>query len=264
MMQFGPLMLKRCRYGWMLFSGPIIGKCFELYGEYSESELMMMRAFLRPGDSVIDVGANMGDLTLPLAQFVGETGRVYALESNPDVFNVLCANLALNQVRNVKPVNAFVTFGGERDTSSAVWGKHAFVGDRWEPTFIALDDLALDSLALIKIDVDGKELSVLKSGAMQIERFRPTLYLENDVRAASRDLLTYIIDELEYDVYWHLAPVFDRQNYFGNPVNHWAPAEMLSIMMIGMPSERKIVIPDLPRITSVDDWWEARTTLSAE
>jgi len=40
-MEFGKLKLKRCRYGWMLFAGPVIGKCFELYGQYSESEIMI-------------------------------------------------------------------------------------------------------------------------------------------------------------------------------------------------------------------------------
>jgi hypothetical protein len=38
MMDFGALKLKRCRYGWMLFTGQYIGRCFDLYGEYSESE----------------------------------------------------------------------------------------------------------------------------------------------------------------------------------------------------------------------------------
>jgi hypothetical protein len=64
-MQFGPLKLKRCKYGWMLFSGPIIGKCFDLYGQYSESELSMMRSFISEGCVAIDVGANIGDLTVP-------------------------------------------------------------------------------------------------------------------------------------------------------------------------------------------------------
>jgi hypothetical protein len=45
-MQFGNLTLKQCKYGWMFFSGPYIGKCFELYGQYSESEISIMRAFL--------------------------------------------------------------------------------------------------------------------------------------------------------------------------------------------------------------------------
>src|SRR5436309_8777627 len=98
MLQFGPLTLKRCKYGWMLFAGPYIGKCFELYGQYSEAEVTMMRKFVRDGGTVLDVGANIGDLTLPLSQMVGVTGKVYAIESHPDVFNVLCANLALNSI----------------------------------------------------------------------------------------------------------------------------------------------------------------------
>lgn len=70
-MRFGELTLGHCRYGWMLFSGPYIGKCFELYGQYSESEVSLMRAFLRQGATVIGVGANIGDLTVPLAKIVG-------------------------------------------------------------------------------------------------------------------------------------------------------------------------------------------------
>src|SRR5450631_2087253 len=76
-MPFGSRQLLRCRYGWMLFHGPFIGKCFELYGEYSEAEVALMRQLVRLGDQVIDVGANIGDLTLPLAQMVGPAGRVH-------------------------------------------------------------------------------------------------------------------------------------------------------------------------------------------
>ena len=108
-MQFGALTRKRCQYGWMLFAGPYTGRCFDFYGQYSESEVAMMRSFLAPGSTVIDVGANMGDPTLPLSQIVEGTGKVIAFESNPEVFNVLCANLAMNQVGTALPVNAFVT-----------------------------------------------------------------------------------------------------------------------------------------------------------
>jgi tRNA G37 N-methylase Trm5 len=117
-MEFGKLKLKHCRYGWMLFCGPYIGKCFELYGQYSESEVAMMRQFVGAGDTVIDVGANIGDLTLPIARMAGETGKVFAIESHPDVFNILCANLALNDIKNTTPINAFIASTQEADTSS--------------------------------------------------------------------------------------------------------------------------------------------------
>ena len=119
-MQFGALKLKCCKYGWMLFSGPFIGRCFDLYGQYSEAEVAMMRAFLREGSTVVDVGANIGDLTVPLARTVGDSGRVYAIESHPDNFNILCANLALNAIRNTKPLNVFVASGEAADTAAKV------------------------------------------------------------------------------------------------------------------------------------------------
>lgn len=255
-MQFGKLTLKRCRYGWMLFSGPFIGKCFDLYGQYSESEVSLMRSFLGPGNTVVDVGANIGDLTLPLSQIVGDSGRVYAVESHPEVFNVLCANLALNDVRNTRAINAFVAAGDQANTGSAAWGKSAYVGETWRPQFTSLDALELDACHLIKVDVDGKELEVLRSGEMHIERFRPTLYFENDVREVSSELLSYVMGKLGYDLYWHPAPIFDESNFFGNPVNHWAPRNIVSLMVLGVPRERKADIAGLKPVRDPGEWWE--------
>src|SRR4051794_2822301 len=108
-MEFAGLKLQKCRHGWMLCAGPTIGKCLELYGEYSEGEVATMRRYVRPGDTVIDVGANIGSLTLPMAGLVGPQGRVVAVESHPATFNLLCAHLALNGIEHVRPFNAFVS-----------------------------------------------------------------------------------------------------------------------------------------------------------
>lgn len=254
-MQFGKLKLKRCRYGWMLFSGPYIGRCFDLYGQYSESEVSLMRSFLKEGATAIDVGANIGDLTVPLATIVGKSGRVYAIESHPEHFNVLCANLALNDLRNTKPINAFVATNDQVDTGGP-WGQFAYVSKAWEPQFLALDSLELASFDLLKIDVDGKELEVLQSGEMQIERFRPILYFENDNRELSAPLLAFCMEKLGYDLYWHKAPIFDEENFFGNRENAWAPKSIISLMVLGIPSERKLAIENLARISNKNDWWE--------
>jgi FkbM family methyltransferase len=257
MLQFGKLTLKQCKYGWMLYSGPYIGKCFDLYGQYSESEVSLMRSFLRDGSTVIDVGANIGDLTVPLARAVGPTGHVYAVESHPDAFNVLCANLALNALRNTRPINAFVASSDDVDTSSRTWGRFAYVSETWNTPFLALDSLELVSCDLIKVDVDGNELEVLKSAEMQIERYRPVLYFENDVKEASPPLLSYVRDKLGYDLYWHPAPIFEEENFFGNPVNHWAPKNIISLMVLAVPSERKTEVKGLRRVITPDDWWQS-------
>ena len=180
MSQYGRFRLERCKYGWMLYeNGPWIGQSFTQYGQFSEAEVDVFRYFVRPGDTVIDVGANAGAMTLPLSQLVGPEGRVFAYESLDVWFNVLCGNLALNNVDNVKPMNLFITDDVTVDRSSS-WGTDSFVSKRWGPTFGALDDLNLDRCAFIKIDVDGKELQVLRSGATLIRNHRPVIYLEND------------------------------------------------------------------------------------
>jgi len=228
MLQFGNLSLKRCRHGWMLYpelesTAPYVGKCLELYGQYNESELALIRRFVDHGKTVIDVGANIGALTVPMSKMVGDTGRIYAIESHPPTFNVLCANLALNGIQNVKPMNAFVAMHADANPDEA-----AFFGAKsWSGSYLSLDSLDLESLHFLKIDVDGSELEVFRSGEMQIERFRPILYFENEIREKSTELLKFVMRSVGYDAYFHPAVLFEPNNFFGNTVNHWAPSERL-------------------------------------
>jgi hypothetical protein len=248
-MEFGESRVKRCRYGWMLYSGAFkwdIPTSFELYGEYSESEIACLRQLLSAGDTVLDVGANIGDLTVPIAQIVGERGNVYAFEANPANFNYLCANLALNSLRNVRPLNCFVTIA-----ESGV--NPFFTGERWPAQFMAIDDLDLPACALIKIDVDGGERSVLRSAAATIARHRPVLYFENDVKAMSRELLAHALG-LDYDLYWHAASVFNPDNFAGNRKSYW-DTNLISGMVLGIPAERGVKIEGLVKIAGPDDWW---------
>lgn len=252
-MKIGDKLLSRCRYGWMLSSGPYIGKCFELYGEYSESEVSIFKMYVTLGDYVVDVGANIGDLTVPLAEIVGATGRIFACESHPEVFNMLCANLALNDITNVKPINAFIADNPKVDTASDVWGKFAYVSENWDTTFVSLDELKLEKLNFLKIDVDGHELTVLQSGVQSIKKFQPILYFENDSQEKSKPLLQFVFD-LGYRIFFHPAPIFQPNNFYGNPVNAWAPRNINSLMMLALP--RDVPPPgNLREAKSSSDWW---------
>jgi hypothetical protein len=64
---------------------------------------------------------------------------------------------------------------------------------------------------------------------------------------------------LGYDLYWHRAPIFDPVNFFNNPDNYWAPRNFCSMMMLGVPSERKMAIANLPKVTSKDEWWDEKS-----
>jgi FkbM family methyltransferase len=64
---------------------------------------------LKPGDVFIDVGANIGYFTMLAAKCVGASGKVYAIEASPSTYDLLIANLRLNEVKNVEAINMAVT-----------------------------------------------------------------------------------------------------------------------------------------------------------
>jgi FkbM family methyltransferase len=142
------------------------------------------------GDAVFDVGANIGWHALHLAR-LNPTGRVFAFEPIPDTFARLNTNIALNQATNVLAL----PFGlGERDESlrffldrsmpvGASAAKHGDAADLMEVTAQVrrLDDVAAElgvAPALLKIDVEGAELSVLRGSLECLRTNRPVIACE--------------------------------------------------------------------------------------
>jgi FkbM family methyltransferase len=220
---------RACRYGQMLYNinDMYVGRSLDLYGEFSEGEVVLFRDVLGAGDVVVDVGANIGAHTLFFARHVGSAGRVIAFEPQRIVFQTLCANMALNSLTNVwcypcavaaEPGKVLVppvdynqpnNFGG---ISVGAYAEGEVV-----PT-VALDEFRLPSCALIKIDVEGMEQSVLAGAVETIERLKPFLYVEND-RADRADELVRFIADLGYALYWHCPRLYNPDNYLRNPDN---------------------------------------------
>ena len=74
------------RYGGMDYYADdyYIGASLEMYGEYSELEIDLLRRIIKPGWTVVDAGANIGALTLAFAEMVGTDGIVHAFEPQPE------------------------------------------------------------------------------------------------------------------------------------------------------------------------------------
>jgi FkbM family methyltransferase len=221
--------LSECRYGYMLYNinDMYMGGSLDRYGEFSEGEVEIFRQVAQPGGVVVDVGANLGAHTLFFANAVGRNGRVYAFEPQRIIFQTLCANMALNSITNTF---CFLMALGEEHGSIMVpmldpEGVNNFGGlelgsftEGETVEMITLDSLALPQCRLIKVDVEGMELGVLKGARATIERCRPCLYVEND-RPEKGDDLTRFIDQLGYKMYWHRPLLFNPQNYYANPMN---------------------------------------------
>ncbi|HEY9721955.1 MAG TPA: FkbM family methyltransferase [Oscillatoriaceae cyanobacterium] len=219
--------LGQTRRGLVLYNAHdnTIGRSIELYGEFAEFEAQLFEKLLRPGDVAVDVGANIGVLTLAMARAVGPSGSVLAFEPQRILAQMIAANLALNSQLNTHVFN--MALGAEPGTimlppidydRANNFGALSLGGfTEGEAVQLAcLDSFELQRCRLIKADVEGMELAVLRGATQTIRRTRPVLYVENNRPEQSAALVAFI-RSLSYTLYWHRSPYFNPHNFAGNP-----------------------------------------------
>lgn len=223
-----------------------IGQSLLHYGEYSEWEAAAFRTLLHQCDTVVEVGANIGALTIPIARHVGE-GHVIAIEPQRLHYYALCGNVAINSLLNVECVYAAC---GAKAGQIGVpeWNPHFFCNagglslDSGECShtvrLITIDSLNLTKLDFIKADVEGMETDVLTGAQETIAKFRPLLYVEDD-RPDKREGLHAMLRQLEYRVYKHTTPLYNGANW--RSVGENVYPGIVSLNLICVPSEREDV-----------------------
>jgi FkbM family methyltransferase len=241
----GPNKLTDTKYGPMIYNkhDVYVGKSIEKYGEYSDPEVALMTQLIPQGGLVVEVGANMGTHTIPLAKAVGAAGLVIAFEPQRALHSIVCANAALNQLFNIVAFcravgnktgtiivpnidyNSKNNFGS---LSLGAWEK----GEQVELQM--LDTLNLPICHLIKIDVEGMEKEVLEGAVETIKKHRPVLYVENDRKEKQAQLIAYT-KSLGYRLFWHKPYLYNPDNYRGDKENIFS--NIVSINMLCIPAE---------------------------
>jgi FkbM family methyltransferase len=257
MSQFQPFnRQKPCRHGLLLYNihDIYIGKSLDLYGEWSEGEVELLRMVLRPGMVVVEVGANIGAHTVFLAEAVGPSGQVWAVEPQRVVYQTLCANLALNSMTNVHALQAAAgSAPGEvivppldyrQENNFGGLGLGTYKDGERVPV-ATLDALSLGRCGLVKIDVEGMEQAVLEGARALIARCRPALYVEND-RPDKSAALVRTIDGMGYSMFWHRPPLYNPKNFFGCQNN--AFPGIISINMLCVPKDRNYQVNGLEAV----------------
>jgi len=191
----------------------------------TQGEVDFFKSIIRKDSLVIDIGANTGDLTVPIALAAGNKGLVIALDPNTQVFAILAVNAKLNSDKtNIVPLQFAAT---ETD------GDFYFASS--EPTFSNgglvndANDLAhgifklkekvkgvnLDAylqthyaewvpkISFIKVDTEGNDLSVLKTLEGIIAAYKPSIVAEvfPTLSKQERDGMFYFFSEKGYTIY---------------------------------------------------------------
>jgi FkbM family methyltransferase len=158
----------------------------------------MLERWVRAGDTVLDVGANIGRYTMKLSALVGPQGRVIAVEPVAETFLLLSENVSRSPHGNVTLLNVAASRGFEvlgmtvpRDASGIENLYQASIdgGSEGGPRVLTapMDALRLPSrISLAKIDVEGHELAALEGMDRILTEDRPVLIVED----SSADLQT--------------------------------------------------------------------------
>ena len=208
-----------------------VGKSIEAYGRYQLEELKVFDKFVQSGDTVLDIGANIGTHTLWFANKVGSKGSVIAFEPQRLIFQTLCANMALNSIINVDCKQLGVGYAKRLVTVPVLdpLKENNFGGlfidghSEGEPVAICrVDDIGLARCDFIKIDVEGMEPEVLQGAMNTIVKCRPVIYLELD-REENVHFLQIFLEELRYEADRHNPPLhspdYKGENVFGEEVS---------------------------------------------
>lgn len=223
-----------------------IGRSLKVYGEYSEAEVGLWRKLVRPGDIVVDVGANIGYFTVALAELVGENGKVIAVEPQPDNFELLKINTRpwdqTEHYQTALGAKAGISQAPDlTDVPDHNYGRVELGSGPHSVQVETLGELLRNRIVrLIKIDVEGMEADVIEGGQEYIGQHHPFLYVENDRQEKSAQLLK-LLRGLGYRLFEHKPLMFRKDNFRARRIG--GEKIVVSVNVLALPEAYIASIP---------------------
>jgi FkbM family methyltransferase len=140
-------------------------------------DLEFYKDYLRTGDTVVDIGANIGQLAIGAAKIVGDSGAVYAFEPHPEIYSYFKKNIALNNCEHIHAYNMavgneagvlFISNKRNDDQNTIVKNQQSGISIKQ----IKLDDMDIieSKIDLLKVDVEGYEKFVFEGARLILEK----------------------------------------------------------------------------------------------
>ncbi len=164
-----------------------------LFGTFEPATVKVLKRLVKSGDTVLDIGANVGYLSLVLAKCVGNSGKVFSFEPDAKNFALLKRNLELNADCNIEPIATAVSdshqpirlYHAKFDFNA---GAHSMLpSEKHSTDFIEISATTIDDFAkshelkkidVIKIDIEGAEMKAFNSMSETLRQSRPVVVCE--------------------------------------------------------------------------------------
>ncbi len=175
-------------------------------GSYKLGKQKKLQQFLKEGDVFFDLGAHVGFFTLLASHFVGDQGRVVAIEPNPDSIKCLKKHIEWNHRKNITVFEAAI--GDRNCLVSFDPSRHSAMGSVSSTGSMTVQMLSLDYLyeaanipapQIIKIDIEGSECMALKGAQKLISECRPVIFVSSHGTELHQDCIS-LFGELDYRV----------------------------------------------------------------
>ena len=204
------------------------------YYRFEDTSQTTLFSLCKSGDTVIDIGTNIGFSLLNMAKIIGSDGLVIGFEPDPANFIQLEKNISLNDFTNLKVnkkglgdkpgkfklENRIESNSGMKRIGSSV--DYVEVEIDTLDNFISASNNSLPKIDLIKIDVEGFELNVLKGALNTIRKYYPVLFIEvddnnlRDESASARELIHFIAENDYEMVNAENKMIVKEEDYFRN------------------------------------------------
>ena len=200
-------------------------------GRMFEPEIIKIaKQYIRKGSTVLDVGANLGQMTIFFSKFAGQEGRVYSFEADDFIFSILQKNIAANNCLNITPMcTAIYDKAGttmiypvpdfQRFGSYGSYGLDPNAKEGRKIKTLTIDSLGIQTpISFMKVDIQGSDLFAMRGAVETIKKHRMPILFEYEEQFQNEfhtswddykkfiDSISYRIEKIIYGINFLIVP----------------------------------------------------------